>query len=46
MNEIKEQGVPIFSGSCSEIYLEKCFKDLGLGPSDRLKNAKELEKVA
>ena len=42
MNEIKEQGVPIFSGSCSEIYLEKCFKDLGLGPSDRLKNAKKL----
>lgn len=42
MREIKDQGVPIFSGSCSEIYLEKCFKDLGIGPKDRLKNAKEL----
>lgn len=24
--EIKELGVPLFSGSCSEVYLEKCFR--------------------
>ena len=40
--EIRNLGVSIFSGSCSEIYLEKCFHKLGLTPSLRLKNAKEL----
>ena len=42
--EIKQLGVPIFSGSCSEIYLEKCFKDYKyrLLKSKRLPVAKEL----
>ena len=42
MSEVKESGVAIFSGSCSEIYLEKCFQKLGFSPSSRLQNAKEL----
>ena len=42
MNEIVARGVPCFSGSCSEVYLEKCFQDLGLGPKERLPVAKEL----
>ena len=42
MGEIKELGVDVFSGSCSEIYLEKCFKDLNYTPKKRLINAKEL----
>lgn len=42
MNAIVEQGVPCFSGSCSEVYLEKAFTDLGLGPEQRLPVAKAL----
>lgn len=42
MNEIVARGVPCFSGSCSEVYLEKCFQDLGLVPKERLPVAKEL----
>ena len=38
---INEQGFPAFSGSCSEIYLEKCFKKINKNYS-RLKNAREL----
>tara|TARA_Y100000589_G_C27198895_1_gene648423 strand:- start:3568 stop:4725 length:1158 start_codon:yes stop_codon:yes gene_type:complete len=40
--EVEKLGVKIFSGSCGEIYLEKCFQDLGYFPKERLKNAKEL----
>lgn len=42
MNAINTKGVPCFSGSCSEVYLEKAFDDTGFRPKDRLKNAKEL----
>ena len=35
-------GVPCFSGSCSEVYLEKAFDDTGWRPTHRLPNAKEL----
>lgn len=42
MREIGQLGVPCFSGSCSEVYLEKAFTDLGLGPDKRLPVAKEL----
>jgi dTDP-4-amino-4,6-dideoxygalactose transaminase len=38
MNEIVATGVPCFSGSCSEIYLEKAFGAV----SDRLPVAREL----
>lgn len=39
---IQARNVPCFSGSCSEIYLEKAFRSQGLGPMERLPNAREL----
>lgn len=42
LNEIVAQGVPAFSGSCSEVYLEKAFDNTGWRPTTRLENAKEL----
>ncbi|GHG41396.1 aminotransferase [Deinococcus indicus] len=42
MNTITAHGVPCFSGSCSEIYLEKAFLDAGYGPQERLPVAQEL----
>ena len=39
---INSLGYPAFSGSCSEIYLEKAFIDKGLSPVERLPNAKSL----
>ena len=42
MNAITAQGVPCFSGSCSEIYLEKAFTDAGYGPQERLPVARDL----
>ena len=40
--EINQLGYPAFQGSCGEIYLEKCFVSLGLGPSSRLECSKKL----
>lgn len=42
MNAVVAKGVPCFSGSCSEVYLEKAFTSLGLGPEERLPVAKAL----
>lgn len=42
IEEIVERGYPCYSGSCSEIYLEKAFADNGLQPIQRLPVAKEL----
>lgn len=42
LNEITARGVPCFSGSCSEVYLEKAFNDTGWRPVERLLVAKEL----
>lgn len=42
MARINEAGVPCFSGSCSEVYLEKAFDDTGWRPKDRLPVAKRL----
>jgi dTDP-4-amino-4,6-dideoxygalactose transaminase len=42
MNVINEHGVPCFSGSCSEVYLEKAFEGTGLRPRHRLPVAREL----
>ena len=36
------RGVPAFSGSCSEVYLEKAFDNTGWRPTIRLPNAIEL----
>lgn len=42
MEDINKQGIPCFSGSCSEVYLEKAFDSLDCRPKKRLKIAKEL----
>ena len=42
MNAIVTEGVPCFSGSCSEVYLEKAFDGTGWRPEQRLPVAKEL----
>lgn len=42
MGRINEAGVPCFSGSCSEVYLERAFDRTGWRPKERLPNAKLL----
>lgn len=42
MQQINEAGVPCFSGSCSEVYLEKAFDNTGWRPEKPLPVAKEL----
>ena len=42
MASINEQGVPCFSGSCSEVYLERAFDNTSFRPIHRLPNAKLL----
>lgn len=42
MSEINALGVACFSGSCSEVYLEKAFDNTKYRPLERLLNAKEL----
>ncbi len=42
LEEIKLAGYPGLSGSCSEIYKEKCFKKIGFTPKDYLPVAKIL----
>lgn len=41
-NEITALGVPCYTGSCSEVYLEKAFDQTGWRPAQRLPHAKEL----
>lgn len=40
--EIGARGVPCFSGSCSEVYLEDVFVRAGIGPAARLPVARRL----
>lgn len=42
INELNELGVPCYSGSASEVYLEKAFDNTGLRPEPRLPIAKQL----
>jgi len=42
MEEINAKGVPCFSGSCSEVYLEKAFDNTDFRPQKRLSVAREL----
>lgn len=42
LNEINLLGVPCFSGSCSEVYLERAFDDTGWRPQQRLPVARQL----
>ena len=46
IKEITKLGVPCFSGSCSEVYLEKAFIKSRLRPKNRLKSAKELSETS
>jgi dTDP-4-amino-4,6-dideoxygalactose transaminase len=42
LSDIASLGYPAFSGSCSEIYLEKFFHQAGLAPAERLPVARAL----
>lgn len=42
IEEINEQGVPCYQGTCSEVYLEKAFEGSDYQPKVRLTNAKKL----
>lgn len=42
MAEITAAGVPCFSGSCSEVYLEKAFDNSGWRPAERMEVARVL----
>lgn len=42
LNEINLLGVPCFSGSCSEVYLEKAFDGTGWRPEQSLPVARQL----
>jgi len=42
MNAVTAAGAPCFSGSCSEVYLEKAFEGNGRRPAERLPVAREL----
>jgi dTDP-4-amino-4,6-dideoxygalactose transaminase len=46
VDEVNAAGIPCFSGSCSEIYLERAFVDAGLGPRERLPVARQLGETA
>lgn len=46
LREINTQGVPCFSGSCSEVYLEKAFDNTGFKPDQHLQIARELGKTS
>ncbi|MBK5225491.1 MAG: DegT/DnrJ/EryC1/StrS aminotransferase family protein [Thermoleophilia bacterium] len=42
MRAVSDEGIPCFSGTCGEIYLERAFVDGGLTPSERLPQARKL----
>lgn len=42
LSEINAQGVPCYSGSCSEVYLERAFEGVPWAPPQRLPVAREL----
>ena len=42
MNQMVALGVPCYSGSCSEVYLEKAFDHTGWRPVERLPVARQL----
>lgn len=46
LDAINKQGVPVYQGSCSEVYLEKAFDNTPWRPKERLKNAVELGKTS
>ena len=42
LEEMERDGIPCGVGSCSEIYLERAFRDRGWGPASRLPTARLL----
>jgi dTDP-4-amino-4,6-dideoxygalactose transaminase len=46
IKEINSLGFPALQGSCSEIYMEKCFKNNNIYPKEILKNAKILGRTS
>lgn len=42
IQEVVDRGVPCFSGSCSEVYLEKAFECTSYRPRNRLPDSREL----
>ena len=44
--EINEAGYPALTGSCGEIYRERCFQDAGLAPAERLPIARKLSETS
>lgn len=46
IKEIIARGVPCYSGTCSEVYLEKAFDETGWRPKERLPVAKKLGEVS
>lgn len=42
IRELVDNGIPCFSGSCPEIYLEKAFDNVPYRPNMRLEHAREL----
>lgn len=46
LKTVLAEGVPCFSGSCSEIYREKAFRPAGLGPKEPLPNASRLSETS
>jgi len=39
---VKAKGVPLYQGTCSEVYLERAFEGTGMRPRERLPHAREL----
>ena len=46
VSAVNAEGIPCLTGSCSEIYLEKAFTQMGLGPLNRLPVAEELGRTS
>ena len=46
MSEVNLRGIPCYSGSCSEVYLEKAFDSTGYRPAERLAVAKKLGEIS
>jgi len=42
LQALLDEGIPVFSGSCSEVYLEKAFDNTGYRPKQRLPIARQL----
>ncbi|MCY7294367.1 DegT/DnrJ/EryC1/StrS family aminotransferase [Alteromonas sp. a30] len=46
IQSINEKGIPCFSGTCSEVYLEKAFDNTPYRPVERLPNAAQMGKTS